>query len=186
MTVRLREPFFSIYNDLLSDEKITLNDFVASIKQRDLGYEKVDEKELRKIAYRQICRLKKQNLLLQLSPNRDKNPEFVKVWGNDKKTVLLLGCRANPLSSESSDISDEIANMIDHVQAQIDCLQTKKIELAGEEEAYKNLGECFPSLKEMVAERKKKVNFETAKLNGMLNAFTLTINILSSSNEVSL
>lgn len=186
MTVRLREPFFSIYNELLADERITLNEFVASIKQRDLGYEKVDEKELRKIAYRQICRLKKQNLLLQLSPKRDQNPEFVKLWCNDKKTVLLLGCRANPLSSESSDNSDEIADMIDHVQAQIDCLQTRKTELAGEEEAYKDLVECFPSLQKVMTERKKKVSFETAKLNGMLNAFTLTINILSSSNEVSL
>ncbi|MDV5036868.1 hypothetical protein [Vibrio diabolicus] len=186
MTVRLREPFFSIYNDLLGDERITLNDFVASIKQRALGYEKVDEKELRKIAYRQICRLKEQNLLLQLSPKRDQNPEFVKLWGNDKKTVSLLGCRANPLSSENSDNSDEIADMLDHVQAQIDSLQTRKTELAGEEEAYKDLVECFPSLQEVMAERKKKVSFETAKLNGMLHAFTLTINILSSSNEVSL
>ncbi|HHF0552976.1 TPA: hypothetical protein ACPHT2_002623 [Vibrio antiquarius] len=185
MTIRLREPFFSIYNDLLSDERITLNDFVASIRQRDLGYEKVDEKELRKIAYRQICRLKDQNLLLQLSPKRDQNPEFVKLWDNDKKTVLLLGCRTNPLSSKSSDNSDEIENVLDHVQAQIDCLQTRKTELTGEAEAYKNLGECFPSLQEVIADRKKKVSFEIAKLNGMLNAFTLTINILSSSNEVS-
>ncbi|EJG1926607.1 hypothetical protein D030_5348 [Vibrio parahaemolyticus AQ3810] len=186
MTIRLREPFFSIYNDLLSDERITLNEFVASIKQRDLGYEKVDEKELRKIAYRQICRLKKQNLLLQLSPKRDQNPEFVKVWGNEEKAVLLLGYRATPNSSETSNSSDEIANVLDHVQAQIDCLQTRKTELTGEAEAYRNLGERFPSLQEVIAERKKKVSFETAKLNGMLNAFTLTINMLSSSNEVSL
>ncbi len=186
MTVRLREPFFSIYNDLADDETITLNEFVTRIKKRDRGYEKVDDKELRKIAYRQICRLKDQNLLLQLSPKRDQNPDFVKVWDNDKKTVLLLGYRVNPLSSESRDSSDEIANVLDHVQAQIDCLQTKKTELAGEAEAYKNLTECFPTLQEVVAERTRKVCFETAKVNGMLNAFTLTINTLRSSNEFSL
>jgi len=186
MTIRLREPFFSIYNALSNDERITLDQFVMRIKTLDRGYKNVDDKELRKIAYRQICRLKNQNLLLQLSPRRDQNPEFVKVCGYIDQAELLSGCRVNPLTSENGNNSDGgIANVLDHVQMQIDCLRAKKTELAGEAEAYKNLTECFPTLEGMIAERTKKLSFETAKLNGMLNAFTLTIDTLRSSNELS-
>ncbi len=183
MTVRLREPFFSIYNDLQSDEKITLNDFVARIKQRDLGYKEVDEKELRKIAYRQINRLKEEKLLLQLSPKRDQNPEFIKILSNDKKAIQLFGCRNNPMTSVKSDNSDELEKLFDHMQTQIDFLEAKKTELAGEAEVYKNLSECFPRIQNVIKERVKKVSFETAKLNGMLNAFTLTIDSLRSKSN---
>ncbi|MCG6221321.1 hypothetical protein H4F24_02385 [Vibrio alginolyticus] len=180
MTVRLREPFFSIYNDLLSDEKITLNEFVASIKQRDPGYKEVDEKELRKIACRQINRLKKEKLLLQLSPERDQNPEFIKILSNDKQAIQLFGCRNNPMPSEKSDNSVELEKLFDHMQTQIDFLEARKTELVGEAEVYKNLSECFPRIQNVIGERTKKVSFETAKLNGMLNAFMFTIETLRS------
>lgn len=184
MTVRLREPFFSIYNCLESDEKITLNDFVSRMKQIDIGYEKFDEKELRKIAYRQICRLKEEGLFIQLSPKWDQNPEFVKILNQKISIVPMSGCRISPSIPGNYNV-DEFSEVLEHVQAQIDSVQTKKTELAGEAEAYRELSESFPKIKNVIAERTRTVNFETAKLNGMLNALMLTINTLrSESNRV--
>ena len=182
MTVRLREPFFSIYSSLESDEKITLNDFVSRMKQIDIGYEKFDEKELRKIAYRQICRLKEEELLIQLSPKWDQNPEFVKIWNQNTSIIPMSGCRISPFTPKNGS-EDELSEVLEHVQAQIDSVQTKKTELAGEAEAYRKLSECFPKIQNVIAERTRTLNFETAKLNGMLNALTLTIDTLRSESN---
>ncbi|EOX4423227.1 hypothetical protein ACLHFD_001989 [Vibrio alginolyticus] len=182
MTVRLREPFFSIYNSLESDEKITLNDFVSRMKQIDIGYEKFDEKELRKIAYRQICRLREEELLIQLSPKWDQNPEFVKIWNQNTSIAPMSGCRISPFTPKNGS-EDEFSEVLEHVQAQIDSVQTKKTELAGEAEAYRKLSECFPKIQTVIAERTRTLNFETAKLNGMLNALTLTIDTLRSESN---
>ncbi|EGU9030325.1 hypothetical protein GA076_18870 [Vibrio parahaemolyticus] len=183
MALRLREPFFSVYNELDSDQKITLNEFVSRIKQEDQSYAKVDEKKLRKIAYRQINRLEEENLLLRLSPKRDTNPEFIKILNKDSIAIPMCGCRVTPHLSLKSETSDELMDVLDHVQTQIECLQIKKTELIGEAEAYKNLSQCFPKIQDVIGEQTKKVNFKAAKINGMLNALTLTIDALRSEYE---
>ncbi len=180
MALRLREPFFSVYNELESDEKITLNEFILRIKQKDQFYAKVDEKELRKIAYRQINRLKEEKLLLQLSPRRDTNPEFIKTLNKDSTPIPMSGCRVTPPLSLKSDTLNELTEVLDHIQAQIECLQIKKTELIGEAEAYKNLSQCFPKIQDVIGKQTEKVNFKAAKLNGMLHALTLTIDTLRS------
>ncbi|MCX8755913.1 MULTISPECIES: hypothetical protein [Vibrio harveyi group] len=176
----MREPFFSVYSELESDEKITLNEFVSRIKQKDQFYAKVDEKELRKIAYRQINRLKEEKLFLKLSPKRDTNPEFIKILNKDSTPIPMSGCRVTPPLPLKLDTLDELTEVLDHIQAQIDCLKIKKIELIGEAEAYKNLSQCFPKVQDVTDKQMEKVNSKAAKLNGMLNALTLTIDTLRS------
>ncbi|EIO3707130.1 hypothetical protein U0N67_003951 [Vibrio parahaemolyticus] len=181
MTVRFREPFFSIYNELESDERFTLSDFIARTKEKDKGYENLNEKELRKIVYRQIVRLKKQKLILQLSPKRDSNPHFVTIKRGNPDVSPLIGCRISPLSGtnqEKKATSSQFLQMFNHVQAQIRNLQTKKIELTGEAEGYAMLRQSFPEIKGVIEEQARKVNTETAKLNGMLNAFNVTMKTL--------
>ena len=94
----------------------------------------------------------------------------------------MSGCRISP-SIPGNCSADEFSEVLEHVQAQIDSVQTKKTELAGEAEAYRKLSESFPKIQNVIAERTRTLNFETAKLNGMLNALMLTIDTLRSESN---
>ncbi|MCW8336600.1 hypothetical protein, partial [Vibrio paucivorans] len=181
-TMRLREPFFSVFTTL--NDQFSLDQFVTLTIKSGFGYQEMEETEVRKIVYRQIVRMCSTNAIKQISEFKKHNPTFQKT--PDQETVTTLsGCSILPMfsSPQPSLIEEEVQahhkkDPISQATAQIERLQSKKNELIGEFEGYEMLAQLIPEFSKAAQEEKLKTNLKQAKVEGMLNAFTKALSSL--------